>query len=87
MIYRARLLDPDVSPGIESAEVAMFTWDEIPLGRNRLSQCPLGARPLPRDHRPKRFRASPGRSDEALGRHPNFRCKLGVLAHSDKELS
>ena len=30
MIYRARLLDPDVSPGIESAEVAMFTWDEIP---------------------------------------------------------
>ena len=30
MIYRARLLDPDVSPGIESAEVAMFTWAEIP---------------------------------------------------------
>jgi ADP-ribose pyrophosphatase YjhB (NUDIX family) len=30
IIYRARLLSPDVSPGPESAAVALFTWDEIP---------------------------------------------------------
>ena len=30
MIYRARLLSPDVSPGIESEDVGLFTWDEIP---------------------------------------------------------
>ena len=30
MIYRARLLNTDFHPGIESEEVALFTWDEIP---------------------------------------------------------
>ena len=30
LIYRARLLDPDVKPGPESAEVGLFGWDEIP---------------------------------------------------------
>ena len=30
LIYRARLLDPDVKPGPESAEVGLFGWEEIP---------------------------------------------------------
>lgn len=30
MIYRARLLSPDVSAGPESREVGLFLWDEIP---------------------------------------------------------
>ena len=30
LIYRARLLSPDVSPGEESLEVALFEWAEIP---------------------------------------------------------
>jgi ADP-ribose pyrophosphatase YjhB (NUDIX family) len=30
LIYRARLLDPDVKAGPESAEVGLFHWDEIP---------------------------------------------------------
>lgn len=30
LIYRARLLSPDVSPGEESLEVGLFEWDEIP---------------------------------------------------------
>jgi len=30
MMFRARLLDPDVSPGIESLEVKLVTQDEIP---------------------------------------------------------
>lgn len=30
IIYRARLVDPDFSPGPESLEVALFDWDEIP---------------------------------------------------------
>jgi ADP-ribose pyrophosphatase YjhB (NUDIX family) len=30
IIYRARLLSPDVAAGPESAEVGLFTWDEIP---------------------------------------------------------
>lgn len=30
MIYRARLLDPDVKAGEETREVGLFTWDEIP---------------------------------------------------------
>jgi ADP-ribose pyrophosphatase YjhB (NUDIX family) len=30
MMFRARLLDPDVSPGIESLEVKLVTEDEIP---------------------------------------------------------
>jgi len=30
LIYRARLLSPDVSAGPESEEVALFTWDAIP---------------------------------------------------------
>ena len=30
IIYRARLIAPDISPGPESQEVALFTWDEIP---------------------------------------------------------
>lgn len=30
LIYRARLLDEAVKPGIESQAVALFTWDEIP---------------------------------------------------------
>ncbi len=32
LIYRARLLSPDVAAGPESAEVALFTWDQIPWG-------------------------------------------------------
>ena len=30
MMFRARLIDPDVSPGIESLEVKLVTEDEIP---------------------------------------------------------
>jgi ADP-ribose pyrophosphatase YjhB (NUDIX family) len=30
LIYRARLLSPDIAAGPESAEVALFAWDEIP---------------------------------------------------------
>ncbi len=30
LIYRARLLDPEVSAGPESQEVGLFLWDEIP---------------------------------------------------------
>jgi len=30
LIYRARLLDPDVSAGPESAEVELFPWEAIP---------------------------------------------------------
>ncbi len=30
VIYRARLVSPDVSAGEESLEVRLFTWDEIP---------------------------------------------------------
>ena len=30
LMYRARLENPDVEPGPESREVALFTWDEIP---------------------------------------------------------
>ncbi len=30
LIYRARLLSPDVSAGPESREVGLFTWNEIP---------------------------------------------------------
>ena len=30
LIYRARLLDPEVKPGPESAEVGLFRWEEIP---------------------------------------------------------
>ena len=32
LIYRARLLSPDVQAGPESAEVGLFRWDEIPWG-------------------------------------------------------
>ena len=31
IIFRARLLQPDVSPGPESSEVRLFRWDEIPF--------------------------------------------------------
>lgn len=30
LIYRARLLSPDVSPGEESLEVGLFDWDRVP---------------------------------------------------------
>jgi ADP-ribose pyrophosphatase YjhB (NUDIX family) len=30
LIYRARLIDPDVSAGPESLEVGLFGWEEIP---------------------------------------------------------
>lgn len=30
MIYRAHMMSPDFSPGVESQEVALFAWDEIP---------------------------------------------------------
>jgi ADP-ribose pyrophosphatase YjhB (NUDIX family) len=30
LIYRAALAEPGFSPGIESLEVALFTWDDIP---------------------------------------------------------
>jgi ADP-ribose pyrophosphatase YjhB (NUDIX family) len=30
LIYRARLLDPEVAPGPESLEVGLFGWEEIP---------------------------------------------------------
>jgi ADP-ribose pyrophosphatase YjhB (NUDIX family) len=30
LIYRARLLSPDVAAGPESAQVGLFLWDEIP---------------------------------------------------------
>jgi ADP-ribose pyrophosphatase YjhB (NUDIX family) len=32
LIYRARLTDPAVSAGPESAEVALLSWEEIPWG-------------------------------------------------------
>jgi ADP-ribose pyrophosphatase YjhB (NUDIX family) len=30
IMYRARLASPDIAPGPESAEVALFAWDDIP---------------------------------------------------------
>jgi ADP-ribose pyrophosphatase YjhB (NUDIX family) len=30
LIYRARLVAPDIAPGPESLEVRLFAWDEIP---------------------------------------------------------
>lgn len=30
LIYRARLIAPQIAPGPESAEVGLFRWDEIP---------------------------------------------------------
>jgi ADP-ribose pyrophosphatase YjhB (NUDIX family) len=30
LIYRARLLAPDISAGVESQEVGLFAWDDIP---------------------------------------------------------
>lgn len=30
MMYRARLLSPDVAPGIESLDVGLYGWDDIP---------------------------------------------------------
>jgi hypothetical protein len=30
VIYRARLISPDIAAGPESAEVGLFRWDEIP---------------------------------------------------------
>ncbi|GHF14349.1 NUDIX hydrolase [Kordiimonas sediminis] len=30
MMYRAKLLSDDIKPGIESLEVGLFTWEEIP---------------------------------------------------------
>ena len=30
LIYRARLLEPTIAPGPESAEVGLFRWEEIP---------------------------------------------------------
>lgn len=32
LIYRARLTSPDIAPGRESQEVALFAWDDIPWG-------------------------------------------------------
>ena len=33
LIYRARLLSPDIAPGEESLEVELFDWDSIPWDR------------------------------------------------------
>ena len=30
LIYKARLKNPDVAPGIESLEVGLFAWEDIP---------------------------------------------------------
>jgi ADP-ribose pyrophosphatase YjhB (NUDIX family) len=30
LVYRARLIEPDIAPGPESLEVGLFAWDEIP---------------------------------------------------------
>jgi ADP-ribose pyrophosphatase YjhB (NUDIX family) len=30
LIYRARLTSPDIGPGVESLEVGLFAWDDIP---------------------------------------------------------
>ncbi|TRO95660.1 NUDIX hydrolase [Glycocaulis profundi] len=30
IFFRARLLDPEIEPGPESLEVAMFAWDDLP---------------------------------------------------------
>ena len=32
MIYRARMIAPDCAPGPESADAALFSWDDIPWG-------------------------------------------------------
>lgn len=32
MMYRARLKSPDIAPGIESLEVGLFDWADIPWG-------------------------------------------------------
>ncbi|MCB9958978.1 MAG: NUDIX hydrolase [Rhodospirillaceae bacterium] len=32
LIYRARLLDPDVAAGPESSEVGLFAWEDVPWG-------------------------------------------------------
>ena len=54
MMFRARLLDPDVSPGVESLEVKLVTEDEIPwdqlafaMVRRTLAALPRG----PQDRR------------------------------------
>ncbi|MFC7332770.1 NUDIX hydrolase [Rhodocista pekingensis] len=33
LIYRARLLSPEIGPGPESVEVGLFAWDDIPWGQ------------------------------------------------------
>jgi ADP-ribose pyrophosphatase YjhB (NUDIX family) len=30
LVYRARLIEPDIAPGPESLDVRLFAWDEIP---------------------------------------------------------
>jgi ADP-ribose pyrophosphatase YjhB (NUDIX family) len=30
LIFRARLVSPDVAPGVESLETSLFAWQEIP---------------------------------------------------------
>lgn len=32
IMYRAELATPDISPGVESLEVGLFAWEEIPWG-------------------------------------------------------
>ena len=60
IMYRARLLSADVAAGVESEEVALVAWDDIPVGAARLSDRRVGARPLPRVARQDRiFRPTP----------------------------
>ena len=70
LIYLARLLNADIAPGPESAEVALFGWDELAARGDRLSQRPLGARPVRRGARERELSArhQPARRDRQDGR-------------------
>ncbi|WP_207455297.1 NUDIX hydrolase [Azospirillum sp. SYSU D00513] len=61
LIYRARLLSPDVAPGPESEEVALFRWEEIPWEELAFPT----VRWALREHRDRR-----GRSDYAPAVNP-----------------
>jgi ADP-ribose pyrophosphatase YjhB (NUDIX family) len=69
LIYRARLIDDNISPGTESLEVALFHWDEIPWediafpsvrwALRHEHEVELGGDPAPRGNPPPDDSAAP----------------------------
>ena len=55
IMYRARLLSADVAAGVESEEVALLDWGDIPWDQLAFPTVVLGARPFPRVARQDRF--------------------------------